>query len=661
MIADYYGLEHNKFQNIHHIDGDSTNDDINNLTLVDNTEHLSNHMSGENNAIFKMNKDYFRLLQSRKAIIGNGRKYHWDEERINDALQKWDNEHKNELEKYKSEQAKTEYNIDNVYVTNIKYAGVEDVYDLSVEDNHNFYIITNTEDDKYLNCSGILVHNCGEQPLPKHGACNLSSINISEYIDEPFTEHATLCVDRLCADMKCIVRAMDDIIDENSGNHALEEQRQMALRFRNIGIGVMGMHDALIKLNIEYGSKKAIEFVSYIMRTLFREAVYASAELAEVRGNFPGYSEKVWNADIFKNAFSTNELEQLKNNGKLRNCSLISVAPTGSIGTMLNISTGVEPFFATSYTRHTVSLNGDERDYIVEVPVIEEAKKHHVDGNILKTSNEIEWHDRIDMQSAMQQYTDTAISSTINLPAGTTPSEIRDLYIYAWEKGLKGVTVYVAGSRDPILSTDGKKKEECNCMCHHTLKHNAPRRPKSLPADIKRFKNGGEKWIAVVGLYEDQPYEIFTGLSEKLELPEYVDRCELIKSKTTKEVFDEESGETETKPVSKYDIVYINKSGNKCVIEDVGNIFRSDFFNVSKMTSGMLRHGMPVEYVVSTIKSLDFVNNSVNSWKAGVIRTLKAYIEDGAETGEVCPNCGGKVVREGGCKHCEKCGWSACG
>lgn len=525
----------------------------------------------------------------------------------------------------------------------------------------NYNIMQYVDEYQIENCNP-----CGEQPLPKHGACNLCSINISEYIVHPFEENACLDDVALCTDVKHIVEAMDDVLEENLPNHALAQQRAMAERFRNVGIGIMGLHDALIKLGLVYGSDEAVDWTRSMMKKLFKSAVWASVELGRVKGNFPGYDSRVWDSEIMKHTFTQSELDTFKEQGWLRNCSLLSVAPTGSIGTMLNISTGVEPFFALSYTRRTVSLDGKESFYQVDVPVVEEARNNGVNEACFITSNDINYVNRINMQSAMQEFVDTAISSTINLPKSTTPEQVEELYKYAWKMGLKGVTIYVDGSRDAILSTDGgqkKQEKDCNCNCKTTLVHSAPRRPKTLPCDIKRFRNGGDKWIACVGLYQGEPYEIFTGLADKLNLPDFVDKCSIIKNRYEKEIMNNETGKNELKMVSSYDLVYTDKNGDIQMIENIGGAFRSEFYSVSKLISALLRHGMPIEYVVSTIKSLDFKNDTINSWKSGVIRTLKCYIKDGEVQGEVCPECGSKIVRVGGCMQCSnpECGWSKCG
>ena len=298
-----------------------------------------------------------------------------------------------------------------------------------------------------------------EQPLAKHSACNLCSINLSEYVSNPFTPYAQFDTEALVNDIYFIVKAMDDIIDENLPNHALPEQRDQVAKYRNIGIGIMGIHDAFIKHGIKYGSKESIEILQSVMHVLFRHAVLASASLGFERGNFSGYDPKVWDSSILKQVFDEFEIERLKKNNVLRNCSLLSVAPCGSIGTMLNVSTGIEPWFSTHYTRNTKSLNGgQDQSYEVWAPVVKKAMdlNWHVDSIV--TAGELNPQERLAVQATVQNYCDTAISSTLNLPKGTTPTDIREIYIQAWKKGLKGVTVYVDGSRDPILATETTEK-----------------------------------------------------------------------------------------------------------------------------------------------------------------------------------------------------------
>ena len=300
-----------------------------------------------------------------------------------------------------------------------------------------------------------------EQPLPKHGACNLCSINVSEYVLDPWTDKARINYLELNKDLEVIVSEMDKVLEENADRHALPEQKEMALKYRNIGIGIMGLADLFVKLGVRYGSPDSVGIAGTLMRNIFRESVKISAANGRIYGNFPGYDSKVWDSSIIINAFTKDEIEELKKQNTLRNCSLLSIAPTGSIGTMLNISTGVEPFFALSFNRRTESMNGET--YKVEIKAVEEYRK--ATGNFgelpkyFVTSSEIHWKDRVDIQAALQDFCDTAISSTVNLPKETTVEDVKELYKYAWEKGLKGITIYRDGSRDPILSVEPKKEE----------------------------------------------------------------------------------------------------------------------------------------------------------------------------------------------------------
>ena len=306
--------------------------------------------------------------------------------------------------------------------------------------------------------NGMSVHNC-----------NLGSINLSEFVVNPFTDKAYFNTHDFVKAVKIAVDGLDAVIDENLENHALPEQRQMAEMYRNIGLGVMGLHDCFIKMGMTYGSEESIKFADDIMALMFRSAVIESSHLAKDKGTFPAYNPKLLESDIIKRHFTVNELDNLgiTANG-LRNCSLLSIAPTGTLGTMLNISTGCEPMFALSYNRKTESLNGGEdKVYKVYARVVNEYREAGGDVENLpkyfNTSADIKWHDRVDMQSVLQDHVDTAISSTINLPAETTVDEIEDLYLYSWEQGLKGVTIFRANcKRAGILTTDDNKKEDTN-------------------------------------------------------------------------------------------------------------------------------------------------------------------------------------------------------
>lgn len=472
---------------------------------------------------------------------------------------------------------------------------------------------------------------CGEQPLPKHGACNLSSINLSEYVINPYTPNAKIAYDWLHNDIPYIVRAMDDVLEMNLNNHALKEQREMAYNYRNIGIGITGLADMLIKLGVKYGSPNAVGIAETIMKFIFRESLLSSVALADERGSFPKYNSKVWNADIIKNAFNREELEELKNHNKLRNCSLLSIAPAGSIGTMLNVATGCEPFFMLSYKRKTESLNGKDSYYDVEVPVVQEYKKLYktdILPDYFITSREIPWKDRVKMQGALQKFCDTAISSTVNLPKETTSEDIKALYIEAWKQGLKGITVYVDGSRDPILS------DKNDIVTTNITTSKAPKRPKDLPADLHLVKVKGEQFIVLVGLYNDKPYEIFT-FRPNIKLGIENHRGVITKKSKMHYMF-------------KSDLIQITELelANENLEEKAATLY----------ASMLLRHGVDIKYIIKTAKK---VNDNISSFTSAMCRILSKYMPNESLT-DKCPECGGELIRESGCVHCKNCGWSKC-
>ena len=300
---------------------------------------------------------------------------------------------------------------------------------------------------------------CGEQPLPKNFSCNLGSLNLSAFVRKPYTLEAYFDFEDFEKHIKIGIRALDGIIDENLNRHALKEQAKNSKNYRNIGLGVFGYANMLFMLRIKYGSEEAKIFTDALFNFMFRTAVIEDSILAEELGAFPKFNKKVWDSTIIKNHFSPKELEDLRN-CKLRNCSLLSIAPTGSIATMFGLSGGCEPEFALAYTRNTDNL---KESYEIECKSVQDYREilRIAKGSKLPDyfvcAADINWRDRIDIQSIMQKHVDTAISSTINLPKETTLEEINDLYLMAWEKKLKGVTIYRSGcKREGILTTDNK-------------------------------------------------------------------------------------------------------------------------------------------------------------------------------------------------------------
>lgn len=301
----------------------------------------------------------------------------------------------------------------------------------------------------------------GEQPLPKHGACCLSSLNLSEFVKEPYTDKAYFASEEFVKAIHIAVRALDKLIDENYERHPLKEQQQMSYNYRNIGLGVFGYGTALMKLGLKYGSNEALKFTDDIFALLFRSAVMASNELAKELGPYPNYKECIFDSDIMKGHFRQDEIDVMKQYG-LRNCSLISIAPTGTLANLLGETGGCEPEFAMKYTRRTVGMtDGDNTYYEVDCKAAREYKevnKTDILPDYFVASDDIPWYDRIKTQAIMQKHVDTAISSTVNLPNEATVEDIEQLYLEAWKAGLKGITVFRKGcKRMPILSIDKKE------------------------------------------------------------------------------------------------------------------------------------------------------------------------------------------------------------
>lgn len=497
---------------------------------------------------------------------------------------------------------------------------------------------------------------CGEQPLGKNSACDLGSINLSEFVIEPFTNTARFDFDEFSKAIDIGIRALDEIIDENQDNHALKEQKEMSLNYRNIGLGTMGMWDMLCKLNMKYGSKESKSFIDYLFGFMFRRAIIASSALAKEKGMFPCYSPDVLKSNIIKKHFTEDDIKILEiDKYGLRNCSLLSIAPTGSIGTMLNISTGCEPAFQISYKRKTESLNGKDTYYNVYIDLAKQyMDKNHT--NILPetfiTASDIKWEDRIDMQSVLQEHVDTAISSTINLSNKTTKEEIEKLYLYAWEKGLKGVTIFREGcARTGILSTSIQKDKKAEKTLY--LVEELPR-----GTIIKADDN-------CIG----RKRTLHTGCGTL--------HCEAF--------FDPDNGDL-------LETYFSKGSSGGC------NNF---MIGLSRMISLAARGGIDINMIVDQLKSsgtcpsyavrtatkhdtskgsscpvaignalLDMYEEALNDIYDDVvisdkqiIHTSKKVIEEkdiAKENTTKCPQCGGNLIFEGGCNTCKDCGWSKC-
>lgn len=485
---------------------------------------------------------------------------------------------------------------------------------------------------------------------------------------------------------------------------------------RRSGIGFTALGDMLAALGLKYGTPEATYFVEYVQKVMATAVYIGSCDLVQIDGRpaFGCFDYELEKQNLFLNRLTmpseflmeynpANDYANIlaaefekkwTNNLGRRNIALLTCAPAGSLSTQSQTTSGLEPVFMISYRRRRkIDKNsGIKPDFVdktgdafIEFNVVHRKfiewycryadlsfwdAKHvleHASEEVLKeiikkspyyeaTAMDCDWHERINMQAALQRYVDHSLSVTCNLPKGTTEDVVEDVYRTAWESGCKGCTIYVDGSRDGVLIGKEEKKK---CECKEFLETTTPKRPKKLPCKIIRFSNKGVKWIAAVGLYEGKPYEIFTGLAEKLNIPSGVENGFIIRNKVFKEVLNEDTEMIETVKVSRYDIEF-NINGENKVIEGLSTIFNEEYWNYGKLISGLLRHGMPVNYVVKVITSMDFKNDGINSWKAGVIRALKTFMKD-EDLHEPCPKCGGHLRRESGCIQCVDCGWSKCG
>jgi ribonucleoside-diphosphate reductase alpha chain len=614
-------------------------------------------------------------------------------------------------------------NIKKTRIRKINIISNEDVYDITIKDNHNFF------------ANNILVHNCGEIPLAAGDACRLMSLNLYSYVNKPFTPEASFDYNKLIEHGKLSIKLMDNMIDlenekidkilakieddpEDGETKTIERNlwhnvKRMNNAGRRSGIGFTGLADMLAALNLKYGTVEATNFVQDIQQILATSIYVGSCDLVQIdnRSKFECFDYNLEKDNPFLNRLCGERLSSYSNvsniisklanefyskwNKGRRNIALLTCAPVGSLSTQSQTSSGLEPVFMISYRRrrkidktsnikadfidktgdafiefnvvhnkfiewyritHEMTFN-DAKEYLESLSVDELNKIIETSPYYSATAMDCDWHERINMQAALQRYVDHSLSVTCNLPKGTPEDVVEDVYRTAWESGCKGCTIYVDGCRDGVLINKDEKKE---CDCKQFAHSTAPKRPKKLPCQIMRFNNRGTKWIAVVGLYEDKPYEIFTGVAERFDIPTNIKDGFIVRNKVNKDVIDEDTNEMKTIQVSRYDVEYINDRGEVAVAEGLSTVFNPEYFNYGKLISGLMRHGMPANYISKVVASLDFKDEGISTWKNGIIRALKPYTQD-EKTGDKCPKCGAELWRVSGCIQCPDCGWSKCG
>lgn len=477
---------------------------------------------------------------------------------------------------------------------------------------------------------------CGEQPLPKHGACCLSSLNLSEFIVNPYTPQAHLNTADLLSAIDVGIRTLDKLIDENYNRHPLQQQRDMSYNYRNIGLGIFGYATALMKLGFRYGSPEAIEFTDDVFSLIFRRAVLASNELAKEFGPYPKYKEEIFDSDIIKFHFSPDEITKLKEYG-LRNCSLVSIAPTGSLATLLGESGGCEPEFALKYTRRTVGMTDGEDTYY---DVYCKAAREYMEINNTKElpdyfvgSADISWQSRVLTQAVMQKHVDTAISSTVNMPNSATKDDIAHMYLLAWSSGCKGITMFRDGcKRIGILTTGNKKEEE---ISHKELKRGEIMKCADDLIGKKRKIINGCGSTHVLGFFE----------------PVYGDLVEVFFTKGS------------LGGCSNYMVGLSRMVSLACRAGVSINDIQDQLNSTGACPSYAIRTATKHDTSKGACCPMAIGNALMDMWKE--VQEELGYLEKpekkkSQKFGERCPECGAILEHSGGCDICKECGYSHC-
>jgi len=554
----------------------------------------------------------------------------------------------------------------------------------------------------------VSTNPCGEIPLCPYDSCRLLAINLFSYVDQPFTEGATFNMQKFKKHVNYAQRIMDDIVDLEMEKidaiikkieddpEALEVKRteltlwkkikQKCMEGRRTGVGITAEGDMLAALGMRYGTDEALDFSVKVHKNLAVEAYRSSVNMAKDRGSFPIYDSMREEKNPMINRIKESDpalYEDMVKYGR-RNIALLTIAPTGTTSIMTQTTSGIEPVFMVSYKRRRKVNPNDKSvkvDFVDEVGDAWEEYHvfHHnfktwleVNGHDLNrvatyseeelnglieqspynkaTANDVDWVNKVKMQGAIQKWVDHSISVTVNVPEDISEEMIGKIYVTGWESGCKGITVYRDGSRSGVLISNDEKKEGQEGTAF--IETQAPKRPKVLEADIVKFNNNHEKWIAVVGTIDGRPYEIFTGRAEdSFSILGHVDRGWVMRNKT-------EDGR------ARYDFQYEDKEGYKTTIEGLSRTFNQEYWNYAKLISGVLRHGMPIAFVVEMVSNLHLSDESLNTWKNGVQRALKKYIPDGTKIeGQECPDCssGEGLMFKEGCLTCSDCGYSKCG
>lgn len=559
----------------------------------------------------------------------------------------------------------------------------------------------------------VSTNPCGEIPLCPYDSCRLLAINLYSYVENPFTPNAKFNFSKFKEHVMYAQRMMDDIIDlemekietiiaKIEADPETDEVKATELNLwkkikdktsqgRRTGVGTTAEGDMIAAMGLTYGTEEATKFSVEVHKTLALAAYRSSVMLASERGAFPVFDYKREANNPFMNRLkeADSELYDLMVKYGRRNIACLTIAPTGTTSILTQTTSGIEPVFLPVYKRRRkvnandkevrvdfVDESGDAfEEYVVYHPkfitwmningieVKDNYTQEQIDEIVAKspyykaTSNDVDWLNKVKMQGAVQKWVDHSISVTINLPNDVSEEMVNKLYVEAWKSGCKGCTVYRDGSRSGVLiSLKNEKKKTTENAEPNPADENGfvtHKRPIELDADVVRFQNNKEKWIAFIGLIDGKPYEIFTGIADDDEgifCPKSVSKGKIIK------VIDENGQK-------RYDFQFVNKRGFKTTIEGLSEKFNPEFWNYAKLISGVLRYRMPIAQVLKLVGSLELDNQSINTWKVGVERALKKYLPNGEKaSGQTCPNCGQEsLVYQEGCLICTNCGTSRCG
>ena len=535
---------------------------------------------------------------------------------------------------------------------------------------------------------------CSEIAMQGGDSCRLIAVNLYSFVDKPFTKEASFDFEKFYKVVYETQRLMDDLVDleleavdkifhkimnDKEPNNIKQVEidtwkllYKTGKKGRRTGLGFTALADAMAALGKKFDTQESLDVVDEIMKTKFRGEFDSSIDMAITRGKFEVFNPEIENFSEFIQMVEKefpDVYERMMKYGR-RNISISTVAPTGTLSMLAQTSSGIEPVFLLAYKRRRKVNQDDANAKIAYVDdmgdAFEEFDVYHgklkewmeVTGetDITKspyagaTAPEIDWMKRIEMQALVQKYTTHSISSTINLASDVSVDLVGDIYIESWKQGLKGITVYRDGSRSGILVAQDDKKEKKNSECFaETI---FPKRPKKISAKVVRFQNDYDKWVAVVGIINNRPYEIFTGkLEDAFLLPAWLEEGWVIKNK-------DEQGNT------RYDFQFADKQGYKVTMEGLSRTFDKEYWNYAKLISGVLRHGMPIPYVVDLVNNLNMYDENINTWKNGIARTLKQFVEDGTQAADKkCPECGDPegLIYEEGCLKCKNCGQTKCG